>query len=152
MSLLVIAELRRRRVTLQHIRRIVAHLRERGYSQPLAQLGYATHGRATYFQHDDGSWASDVTPDQLIIHEALDLEPLVARIRAAAERDPATYGRVDRRRGALGSKPVVAGTRVPIQTIRRYLDHGATVSEILAAYPILVEQDIDAAQRESSVA
>jgi DNA-binding transcriptional MerR regulator len=152
MSLLVIAELRRRQVTVQHIRRIVTHLKYRGYSAPLTQLKYATHGDTIHFQRPDGSWASDLDPDQLVLHQVLDLASLVARVKAAGDRDPDTHGQIDRRRGTLGSKPVIAGTRVPILTVQRYLAHGASVADVLAAYPILVRQDIEAVQRESAAA
>jgi DNA-binding transcriptional MerR regulator len=152
MSLLVIAELRRRGVSLQHVRRIVALLRDRGYTQPLTQVRYATGPSGIYVQHEDGSWVTDIALDQLVIHEVLDLEPLVARVRSLSERDPDTVGRIDRRRATLGSKPLVAGTRIPVATIRRFLEHGATVAEVLEAYPILVEQDVEAVQRELSVA
>lgn len=152
MSLLVIAELRRRQVSLQHIRRIVAHLKDRGYAEPLTELRYATRNDEVYFQHDDGSWASSVAVDQLVIHELLDLAPLAARIHAAGRRDPSTYGRTERRRGALGSKPLVAGTRVPVQTIEHYLTHGRETEEILEAHPVLVRQDIEAVRRRLSAA
>jgi hypothetical protein len=44
LSLLVAAELKSRKVPLQHIRAIVSHLQSRGYSNPLTQLGFATVG------------------------------------------------------------------------------------------------------------
>jgi DNA-binding transcriptional MerR regulator len=43
LSLLVAAELRTERgMTLQHIRRVVAHLHSRGYAEPLRELKFAT--------------------------------------------------------------------------------------------------------------
>jgi DNA-binding transcriptional MerR regulator len=152
LSLLVIAELRRRGVSLQHIRRLMRTLGERGYEEPLTQIRYATHGPSVYVQRADGSWASDVAVDQLVIHDVLDLELLVSRLRSLSVRDPETIGRIDRRRATLGSKPIIAGTRVPVETVRRYLDHGAKPSEILRAYPVLVEQDIEAVRHETGVA
>lgn len=151
MSLLVVSELRRRGVALQVIRRIVAHLRERGYSQPLTQLRYATDDSTVYFQHDDGSWESNLRADQVVLTEVVDLAPLAARLQAAGDRDPSTYGQFDRRRGALGSKPVIAGTRIPVETVRRYLDHGASVRDVLDAYPSLVPEDVEAV-RHATVA
>jgi uncharacterized protein (DUF433 family) len=130
----------------------VAHLRDRGYAEPLTQVRYATHRTrrtSVYFQHDDGSWESDVAPDQLVIHEAIDLAPLKARIQIAGDRDPHSVGRIDRRRGSLGSKPLIAGTRIPVDTVRRYLDHGATVDDVLAAYPMLKPADIEAVRSDS---
>lgn len=144
LSLLVAAELKNRKVTLQHIRAIVGHLRSRGYSSPLTQLTFVTVGRHVYFMHEDGSWEGDLRPDQVVIHEVLNLKPLRSRIAAGTRRDAALAGRVERRRGAMGSKPVLAGTRVPVDTVRRYLRAGRTVEQILESFPTLTAADIEA--------
>ncbi len=143
LALMVAAELREHRISLQHIRAIVDHLRARGYDQPLTQLVFATRGRRVYFQHDDGTWESDIAPDQLVLSEVLNLKPLRRRIADGLKRDEADVGHVERRRGALGSKPVLAGTRVPVETVRRYLDAGRTVERrSRACAPPLREGDI----------
>lgn len=51
-ALLVVSALRTERdMSLQKIRRIVKHLRSRGYQAPLRELKFATVGREVYFQH-----------------------------------------------------------------------------------------------------
>ena len=147
LALLVAAELKNRRVSLQHIRAIVAHLRSRGYTSPLTQLTFATVGRDVYFMHDDGSWEGGLRPDQVVIHEVLNLSLLRNRIAAGTRRDAALSGQVERRRGALGSKPVLAGTRVPVDTVRRYLDAGRSVEQILESFPALTAEDVEAVRR-----
>lgn len=144
LSLLIAAELKDRNVSLQHIRAIVAHLRSRGYTSPPAQLAFATVGRNVYFMHEDGSWEGDLRPDQVVIHEVLNLSLLRSRIAAGARRDEALSGKVERRRGAMGSKPVLAGTRVPVATVRRYLDAGRTIDQILESFPTLTAEDVEA--------
>ncbi len=42
-------------------------------------------------------------------------------------------------------KPVIKGTRVPIELLLRKLSEGASVAELLDAYPHLVEEDVYAA-------
>lgn len=42
-------------------------------------------------------------------------------------------------------KPVIKGTRIPIELILRKLSEGAEKKEILEAYPALTDQDIQAA-------
>lgn len=37
----------------------------------------------------------------------------------------------------LGGKPVVKGTRIPVELILQYVNEGATVDEILQDYPHL---------------
>ncbi|MGH3754669.1 MAG: DUF433 domain-containing protein [Pseudonocardiaceae bacterium] len=81
----------------------------------------------------------------------LNLELLRAEIREKARRPSALAGTIERRRGALGNKQVLAGTRVPVETVRRYLDHGRSTAEILHSFPVLSEEDIEAV-RNTSVA
>jgi uncharacterized protein (DUF433 family) len=150
MSLLVAAALRRAGISLQHIRVIVEYLRSRGYPAPLTQLAFAVVAGRVYFQHDDGTWESDVHPDQVVIHEVLDLEPLRARITDAEHRRRDAVGHFEKRRGVLGSKPVIAGTRVPVATVQRFLSSGRTVDDVLRAYPQLERADVDAVREATA--
>ena len=147
LALLVAAELENRKVSLQHIRAIVAHLRSRGYTSPLTQLTFATVGRDVYFMHEDGSWEGGLQPDQVVLHEVLNLSLFRSRIAAGTRRDAALSGKVERRRGTMGSKPVLAGTRVPVDTVRRYLNAGRTVEQILESFPTLTAEDVEAVRR-----
>ncbi|MDN5856443.1 MAG: DUF433 domain-containing protein, partial [Actinomycetia bacterium] len=144
LALLIATELKGRNVSLQTIRAIVTHLRSRGYARPLTQLTFATVGRSVYFMHEDGSWEGDVEPDQIVIHEVLNLKPLRDRIAVGTRRDSALSGQIERRRGAMGSKPVLAGTRVPVVTVKRYLDAGRSVEQILESFPALTAEDVEA--------
>jgi uncharacterized protein (DUF433 family) len=147
MSLLLIEKMLGRGISLQHVRRVVAYLKDLGYPQPLTEIRFATHGDSLYFQHPDGSWEGERLPAQVVIHEAIKLKPLRARIAAATRRDPRSIGHVERRRGALGYKPLVAGTRVPVETIERYLRNGANALDIIKAYPLLEPEDVEAVRR-----
>src|SRR5258708_25514777 len=89
LSLLVVAELRTERdMSLQHIRRVVEHLRSRGYQAPLRELTFATLGQEIYFQHSDGTWEGDLQPDQIVLEKILPLDPLRARITRPPDRQP----------------------------------------------------------------
>ena len=44
----------------------------------------------------------------------------------------------------MGGKPVIRGTRVTLRTILASLAEGATVVEILEAFPSLTEEDVRA--------
>jgi len=45
----------------------------------------------------------------------------------------------------LGGKPVVRGTRIPVELILEYLADGGTMADIIDGYPSLTEEDIRAA-------
>ena len=55
--------------------------------------------------------------------------------------------RVDMNPRVLGGKPVIRGTRVPVEIIVRKLAEGASVAEILGDFPRLTEEDVRAALR-----
>ncbi len=45
----------------------------------------------------------------------------------------------------LGGKPVIRGTRIAVELILRDLAEGATVEQILKAYPTITDADVRAA-------
>lgn len=147
MSVLIIAALREH-VSLQHIRQVVEYLRHLDFCVP--QIQFAIAGTRVFFQTPDGEWAGTSNPAQIVLWQTLDLVPLRARVEAAARRDPATVGQTERRRGARGSKPVIAGTRVPVATILAFLARGATVEEVIDAYPDLEPADVERARAFAS--
>ncbi len=53
--------------------------------------------------------------------------------------------RVTRNAEVLGGKPIIRGTRVPIDLIVGLVDNGVSAREILEDYPDLSVEDIDAA-------
>jgi DNA-binding transcriptional MerR regulator len=148
LSLLVVAELRTERdMSLQHIRRVVEHLRSRGYEAPLRELTFATLGQEIYFQHSDGSWEGDLRPDQRVLEKVLHLDPLRARITRAAERQASEAGQVIKKRGVHASAPVFAGTRIRVSTVQEYLRRGYDTNAILEAFPDLTAADVAEAAR-----
>lgn len=150
MGLVVAAELRRRSVSLQHIRAIVSRVVHAGYDRPLTQLVWASDNGRLYFMHPDGSWEGDQRPGQAIIRESLNLDEIRVHIRESARRNERQVGRIERRRNTLGSKPVVAGTRVPVETVKRYLADGRTANEIVASFPALRPEDIEVVAQTAS--
>ncbi len=47
--------------------------------------------------------------------------------------------------GILGGKPVVRGSRISVELILEYFADGASMADILAAYPHIIETDVRAA-------
>ncbi|MGA2539448.1 MAG: DUF433 domain-containing protein [Terracidiphilus sp.] len=136
LSLLVVSALRMDRgMSLQHIRRVAGHLRSRGYAASLRELRLATVAGEIYFQHPDGSWEGDLSPDQVVRVETIRLDPLRSRIGKAAERPAADAAQVVRHRGVHASAPVFAGTRIRVSTVQNYLRHGLGADAILRGFP-----------------
>jgi uncharacterized protein (DUF433 family) len=59
---------------------------------------------------------------------------------------PMTHDRIAMNPEVMGGKPVIRGTRIPVDMILRKLGVGMTVEEILADHPHLTTEDIRAAQ------
>jgi uncharacterized protein (DUF433 family) len=53
-------------------------------------------------------------------------------------------GRIEINPPVMQGKPVVRNTRIPVELLLRKLAEGATVEELLDAYPRLTEGDIQA--------
>jgi uncharacterized protein (DUF433 family)/DNA-binding transcriptional MerR regulator len=146
-ELLVVAELRHRpEISLQHIRRLVRHLSTLDFDAPLRELKFATRGKEIYINFPDGTWSGDPVPDQVIFRQAIALDDVVAKIGRAGERDPGSVGEVTHRRGVQHSRPVFAGTRIPVAAVQRYLDAGYDTAAILREYPSLTPDDVETAR------
>ncbi len=53
-------------------------------------------------------------------------------------------GRIEINPAVMQGKPVIRNTRIPVELLLRKLAEGATLEELLDAYPRLVEDDIRA--------
>jgi DNA-binding transcriptional MerR regulator len=147
LELVVAAELRHQPgISLQHIRRVIAYLRNRNFDAPLRELKFATRGQEIYFQYPDGTWSGDPFPDQLIYRQSIALEEVGAKIDRVNDRDPEAAGQVVSRRGVHLSKPIFAGTRIPVATVQRYLQAGYDTKAIIREYPSLTAADIETAR------
>ena len=56
-----------------------------------------------------------------------------------------THPRIEQRPDVMLGKPVIRGTRVPVELLLRKLAEGATEAELLHAYPHLTSDDVRAA-------
>jgi uncharacterized protein (DUF433 family) len=71
-----------------------------------------------------------------------ELKEAIARLQ---ERQPEHIGRVTRNRGIMGGAPIIAGTRIPTETIAWFHSHGYSLTEILENFPRLTAKDVEAA-------
>ena len=50
--------------------------------------------------------------------------------------------RIDVHPDICNGRPVIAGTRIPVQTIMEFLGAGDSIDEVLDAYPSLKREDV----------
>lgn len=147
----------RDKVSLQLIRKIVERLREQGLDRPLSSVTFGVieyarkDGRSSYdvvLQRADARWEEWQRPGQLIMELTVPIETFAAELdrKIAAERARRTkVGKVERRRGVLGSTTVIAGTRIPTRAVWDLHEAGYSNDAILRSYPGLSRADITAA-------
>ncbi len=79
----------------------------------------------------------------------VDLASVVAEVEAGiarlGERRPEQIGQITRTRGIMRGAPVIAGTRIPPETIAWFASHGYSLTEILENFPRLTPKDVEAA-------
>lgn len=140
-------------ISLQHVRKVLERLRaEGGHSSPLRELRFAVDGREVVFQHPDGTWEGSHKSGQVVeITLRVDLEQIRATLDRARRRSEDQVGVSERRRATLGSTPVFAGTRVPVESVQRFIGAGASDERILEAYPELSPADVDAVRGHTLV-
>ncbi|MFZ0636771.1 MAG: DUF433 domain-containing protein [Candidatus Acidiferrales bacterium] len=66
-------------------------------------------------------------------------------IVAFRSRPETAVGQISRSRSVLRNASVVAGTRIPVKAITRLSEDGYTVDQIIAEYPDLRPEDVEAA-------
>ncbi|MGN6548778.1 MAG: DUF433 domain-containing protein, partial [Pararhizobium sp.] len=66
-------------------------------------------------------------------------------VRDLRRRDETSIGKIERKRGIAHSQPIVAGTRIPVRSIKAFAEAGYSVDQILQEYPTLKKADIEAA-------
>jgi uncharacterized protein (DUF433 family) len=149
---LIVSEFVQRGVPVPQIRGVLDRLRELGYSQPLRQVEFGIAGHELYYRLDDGGWEDGRAPGQGVFREVLDLEMIRARVREAARPNRAALaGKIERRRGRMHSRQVFAGTRVPVDTIVRYVEDGFDDHRILTSFPDLLPPDVETARALAAV-
>ncbi len=145
----------RDKVSLQLIRKIIVRLGALLESEsPLVDVafGILETGRKrdpfrVAIKCEDGAW-EHWESGQLIMEIAIPIGSMAEHLSRAAERDRRSRrrsGHIERRRGVLGSAPVLAGTRIPTRAIWSLHEAGYDTARILANYRGLTAADVKAA-------
>jgi uncharacterized protein (DUF433 family) len=145
-------------ISLQLIRKVVERLRKEGLRAPLATVRFGvfeSRGKnnerlalEVVMQRPDGKWESTRRAGQIMLEFSIPLSQFADELKAEVldrRRREQRIGQVERRRGTMGSVPVVAGTRVPIRAIWNLHARGQDDEEILESYPGLDIADVHAA-------
>jgi uncharacterized protein (DUF433 family) len=133
------------RVPLQHLREVKQRLLHLGEDMWAKTTLYILNRRVVFY--NDATDRKEDISGQLVLEIPLkvvsgDMERAVRTLR---QRPPDAVGKIVKRRGIAANKPVIAGTRIPVKSIKAFADAGYSIDRIRAQYPVLTEEDIRAA-------
>lgn len=132
--------------SLRHLREVRDRLRVFGESEWSSTTLYVLN-RKVVFDHPITGRKEEIVSGQGVI--PIPLSTVVGDLRRDVDlirkRDVDDIGVIERRRGIASSKPVIAGTRIPVEAIRSLSEAGYSRDAIRVEYPSLTRRDIDVA-------
>lgn len=133
-------------VPLQHLRKVAEQLSHLTDAKWTATELYVLNKKVVFLepgteQHREvvgGQYVIGISLKVILSDTKKDIERLYAR-------DETTLGKVGRARNVSHNAWVVAGTRIPVSAIKRFVEDGFSIAQIKREYPTLTEADIRAA-------
>ena len=130
-------------VPLQHLRKVaekLAHLKDELWVSTKLRVW----DRKVVFDEPGSGRAREVVSGQYVEEYSLadiinDANFEIERLR---ERSSGEFGKIVTIQGVKGGRPLVAGTRIPIASIKRLSEDGYTTEQIIAEFPRLTEEDV----------
>lgn len=152
-ALRVLGELRNKHdVPLQHLRRVRDKFK-------MPQSAWAdeeifVNKKRVYFKSERGTFVNSETNEETL--PSIPLPRVISEISSEArtmnERSILAIASKTRRQNVARRAEVFQGTRIPIDTVREYFQEGLGIDHVLADYPTLTRQDIEAAIRWLGIA
>ena len=141
------------KVPLPRLRSAKEKLRHLGDDLWAKTTLYVLNRRIVFF-NPDTDWKEDVETGQIVLEIPLKVVSgnMEEAVRALRHRDKASIGRFERNRNVMSNQEVIAGTRIPVRSVKAFADAGYSINAIQKEYPTLTEQDIRAAIERSAAA
>lgn len=133
------------RISVQELKKVAAELVRRGYKHWADTKLYVVK-KQVYFQRPGTDEVEGVWDGQLAMLPIINvIDDVKAGVHKLSMRPSEAHGKVERHRFVARNSPVIAGTRIPTASVRRYRDAGYSVDQILSEYPSLTREDVQAA-------
>jgi uncharacterized protein (DUF433 family) len=153
-SLKVINALRNdAKVPLPHLRDVKIKLSHLGEDMWAKTTLYVLN-KKVIFDNPEMDSREEVLTGQVILQIPLKIVScnMEEAIRAWRKRDESTVGKIERHKNVAHNQAVVAGTRIPVRSIKAFADAGYSIEQIKREYPTLTEEDIRAALKHEAAA
>lgn len=134
------------RVSRQHLRHAAQRLKHHS-GKPWSTLTLYVLNGEVHFKNPETGKVEGAISGQFAV--PIELASVADDMRAKAEelrrRDSSTIGHIDHNRFTMRGAPVIAGTRIPVSSVKSFADAGYSTQQIIAQYPSLTIEDIEAA-------
>lgn len=153
-SLKVLNKLRNEsKVSLPHLREVkdkLAHLGDDMWSKTTL---YVLKKRVV-FDNPETKAKEEVVSGQGVLQIPLKVVTgdMKEQVKELSRRDQTVIGKFDQRRGVAHNQLVIAGTRIPVRSVKAFADAGYSVAQIKREYPTLTDEDIRAAIKYDAAA
>lgn len=138
-------------VPLQHLRKVaekLSHLRDDLWTKTTLFV----ENRKVAIVNPETQQIQEVVSGQYLLGIPLKqvIDDTSADIVAFRKRSSDLIGRVTKNRAVARNAPVIAGTRIPVGSIVRLHEDGYSIDAIIAEYPDLTPEDVQAALKYGS--
>ena len=135
-------------VPLQHLRKVATDLAHLSDAKWTATELFVLNRRVIFVEADTEQYREIVSKQYVM---GLPLHVVVSDTKRDVERlqvrDPSQVGKFERAKYVNHNALVIAGTRIPVSTIKQFGEDGYTVEQIIAEFPSLTQKDVEAALR-----
>lgn len=136
-------------VSTQELQKVASRLSQYS-STPWSDITLYVWNRKVQFDEPETGKTRGVVDGQFVLFK---LQSVVEDLRREADalrkRRDEQIGSTEKHRYVAHNALVVAGTRIPVATIARFLEDGFSTEEILREYPTLTAADVEAVQRNA---
>lgn len=145
-SLRVLAALRDKEVSLQHLRQVSDKLSHLGEERWIKTTLYVLKKRVVFLEPGTERPREVVSGQYTFAIKLMDVMSDVKKdIDALNRRDDTKVGKIERNRWVAHNAYVIAGTRIPVEAVKNFHKAGFSVEQIRREYPDLTPADIKAA-------
>ncbi|WP_185020713.1 DUF433 domain-containing protein [Histidinibacterium lentulum] len=134
-------------IPMQHLRKVAAELAHLGEKKWTATTLFVL-GKRVVFDDPRDSKRREVVSGQRVLD--IPLRVAISDTKRAIEelnhRSHGECGQVLSGRFVQNNQPVFEGTRIPVASVKRYLERGYGTDQILEEFPDLTAEDVDAAR------
>jgi uncharacterized protein (DUF433 family) len=146
-SLKVLNQLRNREaIPLQELRRTKKKLSDLG-ERLWGETTLYVFGKRVVFHNPATGRLEEAATGQGVLKIPLKIMTgdIQKAVDAMGQRRPESIGQIERKRGVVQYQPIIAGTRIPVASVRAFAEAGYSHEAIREQYPSLTIDDIKAA-------